>query len=88
MLLGDFALPVVGNTTEAFIRQALRSDALPVVIDEAESNEKADQQRIQQILALARYASSETRASIGKGSAAGVRHCSHPALRGVAGTAE
>ncbi len=71
VLLGDFALPVVGNTTEAFIRQALRSDALPVVIDEAESNEKADQQRIQQILALARYASSETRASIGKGSAAG-----------------
>jgi len=71
VLLGDFALPVVGNTTEAFIRQALRSDALPVVIDEAESNEKADQQRIQQVLALARYASSETRASIGKGSAAG-----------------
>ena len=71
VLLGDLALPVVGNTTEAFIRQALRSDALPVVIDEAESNEKVDQQRIQQILALARYASSETRASIGKGSVAG-----------------
>jgi putative DNA primase/helicase len=71
VLLGDLALPVVGNTTEAFIRQALRSDALPVVIDEAESNDKLDQQRIQQILALARYASSETRASIGKGSVAG-----------------
>lgn len=71
VLLGDFSLPVVGNTTEAFIRQALRSDALPVVIDEAESNEKLDQQRIQQILALARYASSETRASIGKGAASG-----------------
>ena len=71
VLLGDLVLPVVGNTTEAFIRQALRSDALPVVIDEAESNEKVDQQRIQQILALARYASSETRASIGKGSVAG-----------------
>jgi len=71
VLLGDLALTVVGNTTEAFIRQALRSDALPVVIDEAESNDKVDQQRIQQILALARYASSETRASIGKGSSAG-----------------
>ena len=70
-LLGDLAFPVVGNTTEAFIRQALRCDALPVVIDEAESNEKVDQQRIQQILALARYSSSETRAQIGKGSAAG-----------------
>jgi putative DNA primase/helicase len=71
VLLGDLAFPVVGNTTEAFIRQALRCDALPVVIDEAESNEKVDQQRIQQILALARYSSSETRAQIGKGSAAG-----------------
>jgi putative DNA primase/helicase len=71
VLLGDFSLPVVGNTTEAFIRQALRSDALPVVIDEAESNEKSDQQRVQQILALARYASSETRASIGKGASTG-----------------
>jgi putative DNA primase/helicase len=70
-LLADIQLPVVGNTSEAFIRQALRSDALPVLMDEAESNEKADQQRIQSILALARFSSSETRAIIGKGSANG-----------------
>lgn len=70
-LLSDIQLPVVGNTSEAFIRQALRSDALPVVMDEAESNEPADQIRIQNVLALARFSSSETRAIIGKGSANG-----------------
>ena len=40
-----------------------------MLIDEAESNEKADQQRIQGILSLARVASSESRAAIVKGSA-------------------
>ena len=70
-LLGDIVLNVVGNTTEPFIRQSLRSDALPVVMDEAESNTKADALRIQSVLALARFSSSESNAIIGKGSAAG-----------------
>jgi putative DNA primase/helicase len=70
-LLGPIALWPEGNTTEAFIRQELRADALPVVFDEAESNEKADQQRIQSILSLARVASSSGRGVIGKGSADG-----------------
>lgn len=71
VLLGDMRLVVVGNSTEAGIRQCLRSDALPVVLDEAESNEKADQQRIQSILALARVASSESQATTVKGTPAG-----------------
>jgi putative DNA primase/helicase len=71
LLLGDIARVFVGSVTEAGIRQTLRSDALPVLIDEAESNEKADQQRIQGILSLARVASSESRAAIVKGSASG-----------------
>lgn len=71
VLLGDMRLVVVGNSTEAGIRQSLRSDALPVVLDEAESNEKADQQRIQSILALARVASSESQATTVKGTPAG-----------------
>jgi putative DNA primase/helicase len=71
VLLGDMARVFVGSVTEAGIRQSLRSDALPVLIDEAESNEKADQQRIQGILSLARVASSESRAAIVKGSASG-----------------
>jgi putative DNA primase/helicase len=70
-LLGDLALVVAGNTTEPGIRQALRSDALPVVFDEAESNERTDQLRMQAILGLARVASSESRAHTLKGSPEG-----------------
>ena len=71
VLLADLAQVFVGSVTEAGIRQTLRSDALPVLIDEAESNEREDQQRIQAILALARVASSESRAAIVKGSPTG-----------------
>lgn len=67
-LLGDMGLIVAGNTTEPGIRQALRADALPVVFDEAESNERNDQQRMQAVLGLARVASSESRAHTLKGS--------------------
>jgi len=70
-LLGDMGLHVAGNTSEAGLRQTLRADALPVVFDEAESNEKADQTRMQSILALARVASSESHAHMLKGSPAG-----------------
>ena len=70
-LLGDMGLIVAGNTTEAGLRQELRCDALPVVFDEAESNEKSDQIRMQNILALARVASSESQATMLKGSPTG-----------------
>ena len=71
VLLSDMGLIVSGNTTEAGIRQALRADALPVVFDEAESNEKSDQMRIQSILSLARVASSESHAQTLKGTPEG-----------------
>ena len=71
ILLESMALFPEGNTTEAFIRQQLRADAIPVIFDEAESNEKADRQRIQNILALARVSSSSGRGVIGKGGADG-----------------
>lgn len=70
-LLGDMSLHVAGNTSEAGLRQTLRADALPVVFDEAESNERSDQQRMQAVLSLARVASSESRAQTIKGSAEG-----------------
>ena len=71
ILLESMALFPEGNTTEAFIRQQLRADAIPVIFDEAESNEKADRQRIQNILSLARVSSSSGRGVIGKGGADG-----------------
>jgi putative DNA primase/helicase len=71
VLLADMARVFVGSVTEAGIRQTLHSDALPVLIDEAEGNEREDQQRIQAILALTRVSSSESRAAIVKGSPSG-----------------
>ena len=73
-LVGRLALSVQSATTEAFIRQRLKSDALPVVFDEAESEDKRGQMRMQSILELARAASAETGAGIGKGSASGKAH--------------
>jgi len=70
-LLGDLALWPEGSTSEASIRQELRCDALPVVMDEAESNEQPDRKRIQDILALARVASSSGRGFVGRGGADG-----------------
>jgi putative DNA primase/helicase len=70
-LLGDLCLVPFGSSTEAGIRQTLRSDALPVILDEAESNERNDQSRIQAILQLARVASTESRGGTYRGSPAG-----------------
>jgi len=70
-LLGDMGLIVSGNTTEPGIRQALRADALPVVFDESESNERSDQMRMQAVLGLARVASSESKAHTLKGTPEG-----------------
>lgn len=71
VLLADMSLIVAGNTTEAGLRQTLKADALPVVFDEAETNERNDQIRMQNVLSLARVASSESHAAMIKGSASG-----------------
>lgn len=70
-MVGKTGLNVQSSTTEAGIRQELGSDALPVVFDEAEGEDKRSSQRIDMILELARQASTETGASIMKGSAGG-----------------
>jgi len=70
-LLGPAALMVQSATTEAGIRQALRTDALPVLFDEAETEDRSGQDRIQRVLELARQASSDSAAVIAKGSANG-----------------
>ena len=70
-LLEDLAIWPEGSTTEASIRQELRCDALPVVMDEAESNEQTDRTRMQAILSLARVSSSSGRGFVGRGGAEG-----------------
>lgn len=71
--MGPLALYPVGNTTEAGIRSALQSDAIPVVFDESETDKYGEDRR-QQVLALMRQASSEGRGTIIKGSATHMAH--------------
>jgi putative DNA primase/helicase len=70
-VLGESALRVLSETTEAGIRQTLRHDALPVVFDEAEGGERKDNDRIQNILNLVRGSSAEDGGVMAKGSAGG-----------------
>ncbi|NCE85271.1 bifunctional DNA primase/helicase [Pseudomonas sp. Q1] len=60
-----------GNSTEAGIRQELKADALPVLIDEAESNNEREKQRLESVLSLIRQTSSESQAKTLKGTISG-----------------
>lgn len=60
-----------GNSSEAGIRQRLRADARPVIMDESESNEEGDAKRVQSILGLIRQASTESDAETLKGTTDG-----------------
>ncbi|RYD38951.1 MAG: hypothetical protein EOP87_00005 [Verrucomicrobiaceae bacterium] len=70
-MVGKICLSVQGNTTEAGIRGLLGCDAMPVIFDEAESEDHAGQMRLDKVLELARQASSESGAGIIKGTATG-----------------
>lgn len=71
-LLGGIQSHALGSSTEAGLRQMLGSDAIPLIIDEAENADTfRDEHRIQGIMELARLSSSETGAKTYKGSAAG-----------------
>lgn len=70
-LLGALGLAVQSETTEAGLRQTLGQDALAVTFDEIEGEDERAQLRVQNVLALARQASSETGAVIIKGSPLG-----------------
>ncbi len=60
------------ETTEAGIRQFLKADALPVVFDEAESEDKKSAERMQSVLNIMRASSTSNGGKIIKGSSGGV----------------
>lgn len=60
-----------GNSTEAGIRQTLKSDSLPVLFDESEQNDEREAQRVQGVLAMIRQSSTESEARTLKGTAGG-----------------
>ena len=70
-MIAGFGCVVQGRTTEAGIRQELGSDSLPVLFDEAESENERGTAVIENILTLMRQASSEGGGKIFKGSASG-----------------
>lgn len=70
-LLDGLCVYAQGNSTEPGIRQELKADAIPVLIDEAESNNEGDKKRVENIISLIRQASSGSQAKTLKGTATG-----------------
>lgn len=70
-LMGGMDLFAQGNSTEAGIRQTLRTDALPVLFDESEQNDEREMNRVQNVISLIRQASTESSAKTLKGTAGG-----------------
>ena len=70
-IVGPSAVTPQSSTSEPGLRQAIGSDAVPVIFDEIEQENKHDSQRVQTVLELARQASSEGDGVIMKGSASG-----------------
>ncbi len=71
-LLGEMFVDAQSETTEAGIRQFLQADALPVVFDEAESENKRDLERMQSVLNIMRASSTSDGGKIIKGSSGGM----------------
>jgi len=70
-ILRNISLMIQSSSTEAGIRQMLKQDALPVLFDEADTDDQRGQYNIQKVLELARQASSEGGSKIAKGTAHG-----------------
>jgi len=70
-LMGETGIAVVGKTTEAGIRQSLRTDAMPILFDESDIDDQKDADRIQSVLALARASSTSDGGNIVHGSQGG-----------------
>lgn len=63
-----------GDSTEAGLRQALRSDARPILIDESESDTETAATKMQRILVMIRESSSDSGAQTYRGTVGGEAH--------------
>lgn len=70
-ILGPSAMAVQGETSEAGLRQMLKHDALPVVFDEAEGEDRKAQERMADVLGLMRSSSASDGGIMAKGSSGG-----------------
>ena len=74
-MLGSFVFAMEGNSTEPGIRQTVGQDARPVILDEAEGEDKQNADRMQQILNLARVSSSGGTVTKGSQDGLGTAFC-------------
>lgn len=70
-LLGRNVLAVQSETSEAGIRQTIKNDALPIVFDEAEGEDRRSRERMEAVLSLMRASSAEDGGVMLKGSSGG-----------------
>jgi putative DNA primase/helicase len=70
-LMNGTALYAQGNSTEAGIRQTLKTDSRPVLFDESEQNNERETLRMQNVLSLIRQSSTESAAQTLKGTQSG-----------------
>lgn len=70
-ILGETALYVQGNTTEAGVRQSLKADAVPVLFDEFETTGNRSDENIGSLIELMRASWADSGAVIVKGGASG-----------------
>lgn len=66
-----------GDSSEAGIRQELRSDALPILIDESESDEASARTKMERVLTMLRQSSSDTGAQTYRGTVGGASQSFH-----------
>lgn len=70
-LIGETGYSVQSETTEAGLRQLLQHDALPVIFDEAEGEDRRAGERMDNVMALMRAASSDDGGIMVKGTSGG-----------------
>lgn len=69
--LGSYCLMVKANSTESGIRNSLNGKAFPLIFDEAEGETKADRERVDMIIRLARHSASEGSSVVLQGTSGG-----------------
>lgn len=70
-VVGPLAVNPMGGSSSAGIRQVLGHDARPVLFDEAEGSTRRSSELMDEVMVLMRGASSQTKATIVKGTATG-----------------
>jgi putative DNA primase/helicase len=70
-IIGQYCQVIQGNSTEAGVRQFIRSNCLPLIFDEFETDSKKSANRVEATIEFIRQASSETQGQVVRGTPTG-----------------